>query len=522
MGTIAAESGGNPNALHPLVKKGQYAGQRAIGLFGIMPGNVPAWSREHLGRTLTPEELARDTEAQRAIFRGEMQKNIAKHGSPQDAASIWFTGRPYAQAAQSGANDGFTNVQNYVAKVTGSAPRMSGATPATAPAQTGETMRPLPPPPGMLGGLGGLGGGPGLGDTLQAIGMSLLSSPAHSPFQSLPEAMQIAAKNRAAQALQQYNIQKDERDFGLRERDLEARRAEQAIDNARQERALAITEKNAATAGKTEMQKVMELNFPDLQPGTEEYLRKYYEIKSKGGDPETYGVTPEYVTRDGKTVAVRYGNRGGKREDVVEGTLNKGIDKIDAGTHWIIRDRASGTETTQPKNVGEVRSQEVQGKLSGEAIANAPKNITRITAALDLLDQIQKDPIRESATGLGHLVPGIIPNKISDFHAKVEQARSGAFTEGLEALRGFGPVTEREGEAAKNAVTRMKTAMTDEAFNEALNDYKKHLNAGLAKAQALLQGRSDPAPVTPRPGGAPGIGPGGGTTRRGTTFRVID
>ena len=127
-GTIAAESGGNPHALHPLVKRGQYAGQRAIGLFGIMPGNVPAWSREHVGRTMTPAELAADTEAQRAIFRGEMQKNLAKHGNPQDAASIWFTGRPFAQAAASGANDTFTNVRDYVAKVTGSAPRMVSTT----------------------------------------------------------------------------------------------------------------------------------------------------------------------------------------------------------------------------------------------------------------------------------------------------------------------------------------------------------------------------------------------------------
>jgi hypothetical protein len=380
----------------------------------------------------------------------------------------------------------------------------------TPPAQTtGETMTPR-----SYGSLGGLGGMPEptgmqtLGNTLQAIGMSLLSSPGHSPFQALPEAMQVMAKNKAAQSLQQYNMQKDERDFGLRKEDLEARRAEQAIDNARQDRALGLQERNAEVSGLGEMARMTMARF-GITPKDPTWMEKYKIVvdEMRQTNPAKTSLTPTWGTNDkGETVAVVPTDQGGVQELKLPPGFKReaGIDKIDAGTHWIIRDKASGAETIQQKNVGEVKSLEIQGKLSGEAIAAAPKNIARITSAIDLLDKIQGDPIREYATGLGHLVPGIIPNKISDFHTKVEQAKAGAFTEGLEALRGFGPVTEREGEAARAAVTRMKTAMTDEGFNEALTDYKKHLQAGLEKAQALLQGRADPAPMTSRPSGGGG------------------
>jgi hypothetical protein len=45
---------------------------------------------------LTPEEFLASKEAQDAVFAGEFGGNVEKYGNPQDAASVWFTGKPVA------------------------------------------------------------------------------------------------------------------------------------------------------------------------------------------------------------------------------------------------------------------------------------------------------------------------------------------------------------------------------------------------------------------------------------------
>jgi hypothetical protein len=510
MGTIAAESGGNPNALHPLVKSGQYAGQRAIGLFGIMPGNVPQWSKEHLGRAMTPEELAQDTEAQRAIFRGEMQKNIAKHGSPQDAASIWFTGRPFAQAAAAGANDGLTNVQNYVAKVTGSAPSAATPTPAQ---QAGATM--LPRPIGSLGGLGGLPEPTGMqtfGNFLQAAGMALLSSPNNNPFQNLPQMVQEMAKSRAAQSMQQYNMQKDERDFGLRKEDLEARRAEQAIDNARQERAQALAERNAEVSGLGETAKLTMARF-GITPKDPTWMEKYKIVadEMRQANPAKTSLTPTWGTDDqGNTVGVVPDDQGGVKELKLPPGFKReaGVDKIDAGTHWIIRDKATGQSSTVAKNAAELESQKKQGQSLGERIAGAPARLDTITKSINEVDAILDDPNKWWGTGvmsLGNSLPG---SPGLAFQERVKQARAGAFAEGVQVLKGFGSLTEKEGDKAESAQQRMNTALSEKDFNRAASDYREALVAAQMKIKRFMAENPGVRPGGAAPAAAPSSGGG--------------
>lgn len=109
----SVESGGRYDALGPEVKTGMYAGERALGKYQIMPGNLPSWSKEALGREVTSEEFLADPELQDAITRHQMQKNLEKYGNADDVASVWFTGRPVAQAQ--GAKDVTgTDVNEYV------------------------------------------------------------------------------------------------------------------------------------------------------------------------------------------------------------------------------------------------------------------------------------------------------------------------------------------------------------------------------------------------------------------------
>lgn len=82
-------------ALGPVVK----SGDRAYGKYQVMAANVGPWTREILGRELTPEQFLASPEAQEKVFEGKFGQYVQKHG-PEGAASMWFTGRPSAPDAR--------------------------------------------------------------------------------------------------------------------------------------------------------------------------------------------------------------------------------------------------------------------------------------------------------------------------------------------------------------------------------------------------------------------------------------
>lgn len=130
------ETGGQSNpytALGPQTSRGQ-----AIGKYQVMPFNVGPWTQQALGHTLTSDQFRNDPAAQEAVFRDQMTRGLAQY-SPQDVASMWFTGKPYAQAG-SGATDKYTTNANYVARATAGLPNAT-----TAPSTTVASAAPPQP-----------------------------------------------------------------------------------------------------------------------------------------------------------------------------------------------------------------------------------------------------------------------------------------------------------------------------------------------------------------------------------------
>lgn len=84
------ESGGKYDAMGPVTKKGD----RAFGKYQIMGNNIPSWSKEALGRSVTPDEFLANPHLQDTIAHHKMGKYLDKYGNPQDVASAWFSGRP--------------------------------------------------------------------------------------------------------------------------------------------------------------------------------------------------------------------------------------------------------------------------------------------------------------------------------------------------------------------------------------------------------------------------------------------
>lgn len=109
LGTI--ESGNNYSALGPETE----SGDRAYGRYQVMGANIPSWTKEALGQSLTPEQFLADKDAQNAVARHRFGMYVDKYGNPFDAASMWFSGRPMARAGQSADITG-TSVPEYVGR----------------------------------------------------------------------------------------------------------------------------------------------------------------------------------------------------------------------------------------------------------------------------------------------------------------------------------------------------------------------------------------------------------------------
>lgn len=90
------ESSNNYKALGPMT-----GGDRAYGRYQVMGRNIPSWTEEALGRRMTSQEFLNSPEAQDRVFDYHFGKAMQHHGNIDDAASVWFSGRPLKQAGSS-------------------------------------------------------------------------------------------------------------------------------------------------------------------------------------------------------------------------------------------------------------------------------------------------------------------------------------------------------------------------------------------------------------------------------------
>jgi phospho-2-dehydro-3-deoxyheptonate aldolase len=65
-----------------------------------MGANIPEWTKAATGTAMTPAQFLKDEGAQDATFHHRFGSYVDKYGTPEDAASAWFTGQP--RSASSG------------------------------------------------------------------------------------------------------------------------------------------------------------------------------------------------------------------------------------------------------------------------------------------------------------------------------------------------------------------------------------------------------------------------------------
>jgi len=111
-GIAQGETGGSKNPYASISIKSKN-GDRAYGKYQIMGNNIPAWSREALGYPVTIEQFIANPEIQEKVAAHHINKHLAAGYSPEDTASIWFSGRPLKKAGN--AKDAYgTTVPVYV------------------------------------------------------------------------------------------------------------------------------------------------------------------------------------------------------------------------------------------------------------------------------------------------------------------------------------------------------------------------------------------------------------------------
>lgn len=107
------ESGGNYRALGPVTNA---SGNRAYGKYQVMASNVPSWTKEALGKSLTPQQFLNDPKAQDAVAHYKMKQYLTRYGSVEDVASVWFSGQPASKAGNKKDVIG-TSVPSYIKNV---------------------------------------------------------------------------------------------------------------------------------------------------------------------------------------------------------------------------------------------------------------------------------------------------------------------------------------------------------------------------------------------------------------------
>lgn len=219
-------------------------------------------------------------------------------------------------------------------------------------------------------------------------------------------------------------------------------------------------------------------------------------------------IVPMQATKDGRLI----------KSQMPEGVkLSKEPMKLDAGTHYVLIDPITRQPiSTIPKNIAEVQKQEEIGIAEGKSIAAAPADLQAGLNAKSLIESLKTDPNREWGTGWsGWLMNSIPATPGKDYQTKVDQAKSGAFLTAIQQLRGMGSLSNTEGDTATKAVTRMNTATSEEAFMEALTDYERIIDQGIANARAKIAANPSMSNQTQQPSTTDGMN----TTTTGVPWR---
>lgn len=146
---------------------------------------------------------------------------------------------------------------------------------------------------------------------------------------------------------------------------------------------------------------------------------------------------------------------------------------IDAGTYTSIVDAKTAVEIGRiPKNVSQAAQEQATGKAEGEFTTQqklkAPQSFEVAQNMVKVIGDFLNHPGFESVFGaIQGRLPTVLP-EATDAERYLKQIQGQAFLRAFETLKGGGQITEREGIAATQAISRLNSAQSEAAAEEAL------------------------------------------------------
>lgn len=210
-------------------------------------------------------------------------------------------------------------------------------------------------------------------------------------------------------------------------------------------------------------------------------------IKDQKGGGTKFGMNPVYgQTPDGRTVLGTVGNDGTfKQLDLPGGfTPQSGVEKIDMGTSWQLRDKKDGRIVgVVQKDLTGAEAQKAKGKIQGQVQAALPGDIASADQTVAQVDQLLGNKgLSEIVGPIDQFRPNwMMSDAGRDSLARFNQLKGKAFLQAYSTLRGGGQITEVEGQKAQDAMARMDRAQSETDFKQALTDFRDAVKTGVQK-----------------------------------------
>lgn len=131
-----------------------------------------------------------------------------------------------------------------------------------------------------------------------------------------------------------------------------------------------------------------------------------------------------------------------------------------------------------------------QAEIETEAKATLPKREAAANRLREQIETLRTHPGRSKSLGLFALSPVIPGTEQEDFVNRLSQINSATFLEAFQQLKGGGPITDREGEKATEAFSRLRRTAGKEAFDEAIDDLLQLIDEGVKQDRSLASGEA--------------------------------
>jgi hypothetical protein len=133
------------------------------------------------------------------------------------------------------------------------------------------------------------------------------------------------------------------------------------------------------------------------------------------------------------------------------------------------------------KDIGQLRAN------IGKAERNADYLLTKIDE-LFIDDKAFRDSVGIKGAGLGFgiLNEPVAGTKEADWMARFAEVQGQQFIQGIELLKNTGAITDREGQAARAAISRMSQAQSEKEFRKAAKDFQDVIKRGVDASRGKL------------------------------------